>query len=152
MDVNNHIVMSDGLVLPQVEGEGGAARVIHDRLSGVIPSSSGPTVTSASNIEVVAVEADYDEEPDELAILGSMEWEVLPADRAEKAKRYKPYDWQDMKKGAERTVPDTTSHLRDPLPNRAYVELPPTILKCMPPAQVAQPPGGNQEMVVPSLS
>ena len=104
-------------------------------------------MTSASNVEVVAVEADYDEEPEELAILGSMEWEVLPADRAERAKRYKPYDRQDTKKGTERTVPDTTSRARDPPPNRAYVELPPTILKRTPPAQVVQPLGGDQEII-----
>ena len=151
MDVNNRVVMSDGSALPRAEGEGGAARIIHDRLSGVIPSSSGPTATSASNVEVVAAEADYEEEPDELAILGSMEWEVLPADRAERSKRYKPYDRQDMKKGAEKTTPDATSRPRGPPPNKAYVELPPTILKRTPPAKVVQPSGDDQEMVDGSI-
>ena len=151
MDVNNCVVMSNGSALPQVEGEGGVARIIHDRLSGVIPLSSGPTATSASNVEVVAAEADYDKEPDELTILGSMEWEVLPADRAERSKRYKPYDWQDMKKGANKTTPDATSHPRGPPANKAYVELPPMILKRTPPVKVVQLSGDDQEMVDGSI-
>ena len=57
-----------------------------------MPSVSGPTATSTSNVELVAAEVDYEDESEELAILGSMEFEVLPADRLDKSKRYKPYD------------------------------------------------------------
>ncbi len=63
-------------------------------------------LTSASNIEVVAKEADHDDEPEELTRLGSMEFEVFPADRSEKAKKAKPYDCHDMKKGMEKTAPE----------------------------------------------
>ncbi len=76
MDVNNHVVMGDGTVLPRAEGKGSTAKVIHDRMAR-IPSSSRPTMTSALN-EVIADEVDYEDETDELAILGSMEFEVLP--------------------------------------------------------------------------
>ncbi len=42
-------------------------------------SVPGPTLMSALNIEVVAAEAEYyDDKPEELAILGLMEFEVLP--------------------------------------------------------------------------
>ncbi len=47
---------------------------------------------STSNVELVAAEADYEDESKELAVLGSMEFEVLPANRFDKSKRYKPYD------------------------------------------------------------
>ena len=115
----------------------------------------GPTLTSVSNVEVVAAEnAYYNDEPEELVILGSMEFEVLPADQLDKAKRAKPYDHQESKKGAEKTVPEVFLHPKGPQPNRAYVELPPTILKCTPPAQVLHPVEEDQEMVdqMPALS
>ncbi len=101
MDVNNRVVMGDGTALPRAEGEGGAAKVIRDRMAG-IPSSSGPTATSAAN-EVIADEVYYGDETDELATLGSMEFEVLPADRTEKSKKYKPYDRPDAKKSSKPT-------------------------------------------------
>ena len=145
MDVNNCVVMGDGTALPRAKGEGSTAKVIHDRMAR-IPSLSRPTMTSASN-EVITNEVDYEDETDELAILGSMEFKVLPADRTEKSKKYKPYDCTDAKKGVEKTVPEVISCLHNPPPNRAYVELPPTILKCVPPAQVAPPPGEDKEMV-----
>ncbi len=145
MDVNNCVVMGDGTALPRAKGEGSAAKVIHDRMAG-IPSLSRPTTTSASN-EVITNEVDYEDETDELAILGSMEFKVLPADRTEKSKKYKPYDRTDAKKGVEKTVPEVISCPHNPPLNRAYVELPPTILKCVPPAQVAPPPGEDKEMV-----
>ena len=97
MDVNNHVIMGDGTALPRAKGEGGAAKVIRDRMAR-IPSSSGPTTTSAAN-EVIADEVYYRDETDELATLGSMEFKVLPEDRTEKSKKYKPYDCPDAKKG-----------------------------------------------------
>ncbi len=145
MDVNNRVIMGDGTALPRAEGKGGTAKVICDRMAG-IPSSSGPTATSAAN-EVIADEVYYRDEMDELATLGSMEFEVLPADRTEKSKKYKPYDRPDTKKGTEKTVPEVIPRPRDPQPNRAYVELPPTILKCMPSAQVPNPLEEDKEMV-----
>src|SRR5260221_6228724 len=144
MDVNNHVIMGDGTVLPRAEGEGSTAKVIHDRMAG-IPSSSGPTATSAVN-EVIANEVDYGDETDELTTLGSMEFEVLPADRTEKSKKYKPYDRPDAKKGTEKTVPEVIPPPRNPQPNRAYVELPPTILKRVPSAQVPTPLEEDKEM------
>ena len=99
--------MSDGMALPCAEGEGGVAKQIRDQLAGNKSSVPGPTSTSASNIEVVAAEnAYYDDEPEELAILGSMEFEVLPADRSDKGKRAKLYDHPDAKKGVEKTAPE----------------------------------------------
>jgi len=99
--------MSDGMALPCAKGEGGVAKQIRDRLAGNKSSVPGPMSTSASNVEVVAAEnAYYDDEPEELAILGSMEFEVLPADRSDKCKRAKPYDRPDVKKGAEKTPPE----------------------------------------------
>ena len=145
MDVNNRVVMSDGTTLPCTDGEGGVAKQIHSHLTGNAPS--GPTSTSASNVEVVAAKADYEDESNELAVLGSMEFEVLPVDRLEKSKRSKPYDRPDMKKGVEKTTPETILCPRDPQPNCAYVELPPTILKHMPPAEVPHPSGDDQEMM-----
>src|SRR5258708_6609344 len=94
-----------------------------------IPSSSGPTATSAAN-EVIANEVYYGDETDELATLGSMEFEVLPMDRTEKSKKHKPYNHPDAKKGTEKTAPEVIPCSRDPQPNRVYIELPPTILKC----------------------
>src|SRR5258708_9742520 len=70
MDVNNRVVMGDRSTLPCAKGEGGAAKQIHDHMVG----NTGPMSMNALNIEVVAAEADYDNEPEELAILGSMEF------------------------------------------------------------------------------
>jgi len=112
-----------------------------------MPSVSGPMATSTSNVELVAAEADYEDESEELAVLGLMEFEVLPADRLDKSKRYKPYDRPKAKKGVEKTLPESTSRPKDPQPNRAYVELPPTILKCAPPTKVPYSPVEDQEMV-----
>ncbi len=107
MDVDNRVIMSDGMALPHAEGEGGAAKQIHDQLAGNKSSVLGPMSTSASNVEVVAAEnVYYDNEPEELTILGSMEFEVLPADRSDKCTRAKPYDRPDVKKGAEKTPPE----------------------------------------------
>src|SRR5258708_28964115 len=142
MDINNGVVVGDGSALLHAEGEGGAAKQIHDRMVG----NTGPTSTNASNVEVVAAEADYDNKPEELAILGSMEFEVFPANRTEKAKKAKPYDCYDTKKGGDKGIPEAPPCPRDPQPNRAYVELPPTILKCAPPTQVLHLPGGDHEM------
>src|SRR6266436_4834867 len=112
-----------------------------------MPSVSGPTAMSTSNVELVAAEADYEDESEELAVLGLMEFEVLPADRLDKSKRYKPYDRPKAKKGVEKTLPESTSCLKDPQPNRAYVELPPMILKHAPPTKVPYSPVEDQEMV-----
>src|SRR5260221_12904196 len=102
MDVNNRVVMSDGTALPRTKGEGGAAKQIHSRMVGNIPAVTGPMSTSASNVEVVAEEADYANELEELMILGSMEFEVLPADRSDKTKKAKPYDCPEVKKSVEK--------------------------------------------------
>src|SRR5258708_19284313 len=142
MDMNNRVVMGDGSTLPHAEGEGGTAKQICDCMVG----NTGPTSTNASNIEVVAVEVDYDNEPEELAILGSMEFKVFLDDRTEKAKKAKPYDCYNTKKGGDKVIPEVPLRPRDPQPNRAYIELPPTILKCVPPAQALHLPGGDHEM------
>ena len=148
MDVNNRVVMSDGTALPRAEGEGGAAKQIRSRMAGNIPAATGPTSTSASNVEVVAEEADYANEPEELAILGSMEFEVLPADRSDKTKKAKPYDRPEAKKSVEKTVPVVIPRLQ---PNKAYVDLPPTILKRPTPETVLRPQKEDQEMVDESV-
>src|SRR5258705_1538527 len=94
-------------------------------------SVPGPMSTSVSNVEVVAAEAEYyDDNPEELAIWGSMEFEVLPANQPERSKKVKPYDRPVEKKVVEKTVPKVLSHPKGTQPNKAYVELPPTILKC----------------------
>ena len=155
MDVNNRVVMSDGSALPRAEGDGGAAKVIFRRMA--TNTASGPTATSASNVEVVGGEAYYNTEPEELAVLGRMEFEVLPAERGDKSKKAKPYDRQEPKKVAERTVPEVPKCMGVP-PNRAYVELPPTILKRSTPAQPMKPTveddvmGDAEEEVVPIVS
>jgi len=128
--------MSDGTALPHTEGEGGTAKQICNHLARNMPSMPGPTATSASNVEVVVAEVDYEDKSDELVVLGSMEFEVLPADRLKKLKRAKPYDCPEAKKGVEKNVPENISHSKDPWPNQAYIKLPPMILKCVPPAQV----------------
>src|SRR5258708_23910821 len=85
--------------------------------------------TSASNVELVSEEDYYKEEPEELVVLGAMEFEVVPVEQTDKLKRSKPYDHVDSKKGLEKSVPEVPVRAMAPL-NRAYVELPPTILKC----------------------
>src|SRR5260370_37554265 len=54
-------------------------------------------------------------EPDELAVLGSMEFEVVPAERTD----------TQHKKVVEKTLPEIAPQPRVP-PNHVYVELPPT--------------------------
>ncbi len=103
LDTNNHIVMSDGTTLPRAEGPGGSAKVIKARLGSQYPV--GPTSTSAP-MEVVSDEAYYNGEPEELTVLGAMEFEVMPAERAEKSKKTKPYDREKLKKTGEKTVPE----------------------------------------------
>ncbi len=112
MDLNNHVIMSDGSALPCAEGEGGAAKVIKNRLAGNKPS--GPMATSVLNIELVPEQDCYNEEPKELAVLGGMEFKVLPAERTDKSKRAKPYDWPDSKKVAKKTIPDNPTRLAVP--------------------------------------
>src|SRR5258708_3181687 len=147
LDVNNRVVMSSGTALLRAEGEGGAAKQIRDCLARNMPSMPGPMAMSASNVEVVAVEVDYEDESDKLAVLGLMEFEVLPTDRLEKLKRAKPYDCPEAKKGVEKNVPENVSHSKDPQPNRAYIELPPMILKRVPPTQAPYLPVEDQEMI-----
>ncbi len=144
LDLNNRVVMSDGSALPRSEGEGGAARVIRERLANNMQSTSGPTLTRASTVELVSDEVYYNDESTELAALGSMEFEVVPADRTDKTKRSKPYDRTESKKVA---LPELPPRPRDPMPNRAYVELPPTILKRPTPEQPKENP-----MVIPTSS
>ena len=85
MDLNGQVVMSDGSLLPHGEGEGGAARIIRLKLSLGVPLVV-PTSTSASNVEVNPAEPYYKDEPEELAILGAMEVEVIPVERTDKSK------------------------------------------------------------------
>ncbi len=77
--------MSDGSLLPHVEGDGGVVRIIRLRLNLGSPPMV-PTSTSASNVEVNPVEPYHSDEPEELAILGAMEFEVIPADWTDKTK------------------------------------------------------------------
>src|SRR5258708_19742109 len=93
----------------------------------------GPTAMSASNVEVVAAEVDYEDESDELAVLRSMEFEVLPTDRLKKLKRAKPYDHPEAKKAVEKKIPENVLRSNNPQPNRTYIKLPPTILNLLPP-------------------
>src|SRR5260221_6491976 len=85
MDLNGQVVMSDGSLLLCGEGEGGAARIIRLKLSLGVPLVV-PTSTSASNVEVNPAEPYYKDEPEELAILGAMEVEVIPVERTDKSK------------------------------------------------------------------
>ena len=101
--------MNNGTALPCTEGDSGAAKQICNRLAGNPSLVPGPMSMSASNVELVAAEAEYEDESEELAVLGSMEFEVLPADRLEKSKRYKPYDHPETKKGIEKTLPENAS-------------------------------------------
>ncbi len=148
MDVNNQVVMSDGMALPHAKGEGGVAKQIHSCMAGNIPVATGPTSTSASNVEVVAEEANYMNKLEELTILGSMEFEVLPADRSDKTKKAKPYDCPEAKKSMEKTVPVVIPWLQ---PNKVYVELPPMILKHPTPETVLRLQREDQEMVDESV-
>ena len=114
--------MSDGTVLPWAEGSGGLAKVIKARLGPKFPM--GPTTLSAP-VEVVSNDPYYNNEPEELVVLGAMEYEVMPAERAEKAKKSKPYDQKDQKKGIDQNVPKDLPKMQ---PNQAYIELPPTMI------------------------
>src|SRR5258708_22062099 len=103
MDLNNRVMMSDGSSLPHAEGDRGAAKIIRLKLAGVSPAA--PTSTSASNVEVTAAETNLNDEPTELAILGAMEFEVVPAEQMGKFKQTKPYDRSELKKVVEKTLP-----------------------------------------------
>ena len=70
--------MSDSSSLLHVEGDGGAAKMIRLKLAGASPPVS--TSTSVSNIEVTAAKMNLNDEPTELAILGAMEFKVIPAE------------------------------------------------------------------------
>ncbi len=83
--------MSDGSLLLCREGEGRAVRIIRLKLSLGVPLVV-PMSTSTSNVEVNPAEPYYKDEPEELAILGAMEVEVVPAERTDKSKRLKPYN------------------------------------------------------------
>src|SRR5258708_27159989 len=96
-------MMSDGSSLLCVEGDGGAAKMIRLKLAGV--STAVPTSTSASNVEVTAAETNLNDEPTELAILGAMEFKVIPAERMDKFKWMKLYDHSELKKVVEKTLP-----------------------------------------------
>src|SRR5260221_6893890 len=71
--------MSDGSLLPCAEGDGGVVRMIRLRLNLGTPPVV-PMSTSASNVEVNPVEPYHSDEPEELVILGAMEFEVIPAE------------------------------------------------------------------------
>ena len=144
LDIYNRVVMSDGSPLPRAEGEGGAAKVIRERASKNLPTSS-TAATSASNVEVVNVESEKDTDREELAVLGSMEYEVLPADRAERAPRAKPYERAENKESSEKRKGEEKSDRSKTHPNRAYVDLPPSILK-RPPGHVTKSSVDDEKM------
>ena len=103
MDLNNQVVMSDGSSLPHAEGDGGAAKMIRLKLAGASPAA--PMSTSASNVEVTTAKMNLNDEPTELAILGAMEFEVVPAEQMDKSKWSKLYDRSESKKVIEKTLP-----------------------------------------------
>ncbi len=70
--------MSDSSSLLHVEGDGGAAKMIRLKLVGASPAV--PTSTSASNVEVTTAKTNLNDELTELAILGAMEFKVIPAE------------------------------------------------------------------------
>ena len=72
-------------LIPWSEGEGGAAKVIWERMVGNLPL----TLTSASNVEVIA-KSEYYDEAEVLAELGRMEFEILPTECTDKNKQSKP--------------------------------------------------------------
>src|SRR5258705_9028804 len=96
-------MMSDGSSLLHVEGDGGAAKMIRLKLAGASPPVS--TSTTVSNIEVTAAKMNLNDEPTELAILGAMEFKVIPAEQTDKSKQSKPYDHSELKKVVEKTLP-----------------------------------------------
>ena len=96
--------MSDGSLLPCAEGDGGVVRMIRLRLNLGTPPVV-PMSTSASNVEVNPVEPYHSDEPEELAILGAMEFEVIPAEWMDKTKQLKLYDCSEPKKTGEKMLP-----------------------------------------------
>ncbi len=118
--------------------------MIHKRLANNKQSTSGPTLTCTSTVELVSDKVYYNDESTELAALGSMEFEVVPADWTDMSKRSKPYDCTESKKVP---LPELPPQPRDPMPNRAYVELPPIILKWPTPEQPKENP-----VVIPTSS
>ena len=80
------MVISDSLPLPRADGEGGAARIIQERLAGAIRMS-----TSTTNVKVESYHSEYDA-TSEFATLGTMDFEVLLAKQSDKPKRFKPYE------------------------------------------------------------
>ena len=78
-DLNNHVVMSDNSVLPQAEGEDGAAQVIRKRLAA--NTASGPTLMSASTVKLESKDIYCHDETTKLAALELREWEVLSAEQ-----------------------------------------------------------------------
>src|SRR5258708_10169606 len=150
MDLNNRVVMSDGSSLLHAEGDRGAAKIIRLKLAGASPAA--PTSTSASNVEVTAAETNLNDELTELAILGAMEFEVVPVEQTVKFKWTKLYDCSELKKVVEKTLPKAPPRLGEPIPNKAYVKLPPVILKCPISGKPVQPVPEDKEMedVTPS--
>ncbi len=100
---------------------------------GRTSSALGPTLTSAATVELASEKLHYDKDVDEFAALGSMQFEVIPADRS---KKLKLYDRTESKKAAEKVLPKNPLQPGS-LPNHAYIELP--ILKCPAPAQPVHP-------------
>src|SRR5258708_36640070 len=105
--------MSDGSSLPRAEGDGGAVRMIRLRLNLGYPHVV-PMSTSASNVEVNPVEPYHSDEPEELVILGALEFEVIPADWTDKTKQLKTSNHSEPKKTGEKTLPKTALQLGEP--------------------------------------
>ena len=78
-------------------------------------------MTSASNIEVVNRESKRDTEWEELAVLSSMEFEYLPADRVDKPHQVKPYDQSESKEPSEKKKTELKWGKSKSHPNRAFV-------------------------------
>src|SRR5258708_37736282 len=125
--------MSDGSTLPRAEGDGSVAQVICKILAARTSLVSSPTLMSATTIKLASEKLHYNKDVDEFAALGSMEFEVVPADRLKKPKLY---DWTESKKAAEKVLPKNPLQPGS-LPNRAYVKLP--ILKRPAPVQPVCP-------------
>ncbi len=115
-------------------------RVIRDRMGGKLPAPSGPTSSSAA--EIVTDEYNpYLNEPEELAVLGSMVYSVLPAECTEKLKKSKPYECTELNKLDDKVLPVVPTQ-KEIQPNRAFMELPLTILKRPLPVEVPSQPMG----------
>ncbi len=95
---------------------------------------SGSTLISAATVELAPEKLYYKKDIDEFAALGTMAFEVVPADRSKKPKSY---DQAESKKAVGKKTLTKDPLQSGILPSCAYVELP--ILKCPAPVQPVCP-------------